>query len=817
MYLFYLEVISLHIVVKVAKNKSIIDFKLFNHKVDRAVTYRELDKLVSNGGYDLVILEDIDAKKTDIIKKVAAQVRTALVCGRALEYAEQVNIAESLGIDIITQAGEVDDYINRISGETVKFKGNTEKAEVETYVETADTPQSDIEDTDDPVVIEEDTEDMPSETTDVDTEAEKVAEYALNDVDKTVSNNAVESDKDGNNKEVNTGDAVSTNIGIHEHVGVNPIAQGFSAEILLDQIEQYKRQSADFEKDIDKLTERLRNAEQERDDYSDKVNDLQHKLEVYKDSSGDKDIRIESYVSELSSLRGENKELRDKTAGLEETVKTLQESLNNETGQLSSEKNDLVERLEECKKESAETFKKYNELVERVVETRKGVIDVLGILSEGKDNTVTAETVDTAVLLDSVKYICEQFIGVYDKYIEYKSSCENAESIKENLTRQSEERGIKIQQLTKEVTDCKEIIVNRDNTIKQQKDKIDAFELSKASEFRDINSQLSESKGAVESLKNELNSTKMELDSKNKYTNELYENVISLEKELSNRDSEIQKLKDDLRALKLSAGTSTGGTVSLSRGYTGSARIVQVFGSGSYGVTTMAMTLSHRFIGKKVIFLDFDLVSPKADSWFGINPVCDSLVDIENPVDKTGVAALLNNGTNYVIRNFDRIVKRRISQRDFVLDYFSGIYNTPMSSKVYSVDYSLLFNFLSDRYDYIVVDSGRIGSSDAYDSVIRTINDMAYRNVVITLSDKFDIRTQKVKMDYANIDMSKSIWVMNMGDNNVITSDVKNMLGNIKMVKIAKVLNYYGIKKPMDIAVPMLKLKIDDIVKSICI
>lgn len=790
-----LEVISLHIAIKVAKGKSIIDFKLFNHKVDRAVTYKELGKLVDNGGYDLVILEDIDASKVDIVKNVASKVRTALVCGRALEYAEQVNIAESIGIDVITQAGEVDDYINRISGETVKFKGNSEKVEVEPYTET----QEPVKEEDDGIVVVEDTDENTEIITDTDEDTvTKVAEYALNDVEKPV---------------VNVDNSSNTNVGIN----VNPIAQGFSAEILLDQIEQYKRQSADFEKDIDKLTERLRNAEQERDDYSEQVNDLQHKLEVYKDSSGDKDIRIESYVSELSSLRGENKELRDKTEGLEATVKTLQESLNSETGQLATEKNDLIDRLEECKKESSETFKKYNELVEKVIEARKGIIDVLGILSDGKDTTVTADTVDTAIILNSIQYICEQFRGMYDKYLEYRSGFEEVTSIKENLAKQSEEHLSKIQQLEREITNYKDLLSNKDETIRQQNEKINAFNADKASEFRDISTQLNESNASLSMTKSELESTKAELDSKNKYTSELSMNVIKLEKELSSRDTEIQRLNNEMRALKLSSGTSAGGTVSLSKGYTGSARIIQVFGSGSYGVTTMAMTLSHKFIGKRVIFLDFDLVSPKADSWFGINPVCDSLVDIENPVDKTGVAALLNNGTNYVIRNFDKIVKHRINQRDFVLDYFSGVYNTPQSSKVYSIDYSLLFNFLSDRYDYIVVDSGRLGSSDAYDSVIRTINDMAHKNVVITLSDKFDIRTQKVKMDYASIDMNKSIWVMNMGDNNVITSDIKKMLGDIKMVKIAKVLNYYGIKKPMDIAVPMLKIKIDEIVKSICI
>lgn len=791
----------MHIVVKVAKNKSIIDFKLFNHKVDRAVTYRELDKLVSNGGYDLVILEDIDEKKTDIIKKVAAQVRTALVCGRALEYAEQVNIAESLGIDIITQAGELDDYINRISGETIKFRGNTTKAEVEEYKDALDDNVAD-DDNEPGIVVEDATDDSVVDGSDNDDEVNKVAEYALNDVDKSSKSD----------------DTVVNDSVLRDNVVItdDPIKQGFSAEILLDQIEQYKRQSRDFEKDIDKLTERLRAVESERDDLSDTVDDLRHKIDTYKDNIGDNSVKIESYVSELSSLRAENKELKNKIESLSKTVKTLQSSLNSETAQLSGEKNNLIEQLEECKKESSEIFNKYNNLVNRVIDTRGSVAEALRMTSDGADKSVDAETSDTQVILNAMENICKSFVKVYEENIKVQSEISALKGINENLTIQSGEQSSKIQQLNEKVALCEDLISDKDKTIEQQKNEINSFNERKAAEFRELTEKVNTNSSIVSGLRVELKSTKEELESKSRYASELSANIIELEKEISSKESEIATLNSDLQALKMTSDSTTGGTISLSKGYSGSARIIQVFGSGSYGVTTMAMTLSHRFIGKKVIFLDFDLVSPKADSWFGINPVCEALVDITNPVDKTGVAALLNRGTNYVIRNFDKIVKRRISQRDFVLDYFSGIYNTPLSSKIYSIDYSLLFNFLGDRYDYIVVDSGRIGSSDAYDSVIRTINDIAHKNVIITLSDKFDIRTQKVKMDYANIDINKCIWVMNMGDNNVISAEVKKMLGDIKMVKIAKVLNYYGIKKPMDIAVPMLKLKIDDIVKNIC-
>ena len=87
----------LNIIIKVARGKSIINFKFFNHKVDRAVTMKELMKKVSTNKYDLVLFEEIDEHEKQKIENISSIVKTALVCGREKEYAKQVELANSIG------------------------------------------------------------------------------------------------------------------------------------------------------------------------------------------------------------------------------------------------------------------------------------------------------------------------------------------------------------------------------------------------------------------------------------------------------------------------------------------------------------------------------------------------------------------------------------------------------------------------------------------------------------------------------------------------------------------------------------------------
>ena len=804
----------MNIIIKVARGKSIINFKFFNHKVDRAVTMKELMKKVSTNEYDLVLFEEIDKQDEQKIKNISSIVRTALVCGREKEYAQQVELANSIGIDVIAQSGEIDDYIKRNTGESIKFTGNGEDeshiGDIEEYDDSKINKPVVAEDDEDDenvnIVVEDDTDEVErglgkiEENIPVisenDSEVERVVQYALGEEHKSESKDATE-------------------VTVEETV-VAPILSGASSDEIekyLDEIEQLKRQSADFIKDIDRLTKELADAEELKTQYSGELETTKSELGETQIELSNAKESVNQYIAKVGEQANEIAKHLDTIESLNEKIETLQSSLNSETSDLTSEKNALIEELKGIKEELKETLEKYNKLISKIISLRGKVIESYLCFTSAENIGIDAETSDFEVILDKAIDIMDKFSDIWNENVRVKGELGSAKGIEDSLNKQISEQEIKIKQLTEEVSAKSDLITDKENEIERQKNIINGFEETKRKEIEDTANDLKTARAEAVAVTQKFNMVNSQLVEKEKYISELSKQVINLEKEASEQSNKIKSLENELYAAKLSANSVSGGTVSMSRGYNGSAKIIQVFGSGSYGITTVAMTIAHRFINKRVLFIDLDLVSPKADGWFGINPVCDGLVDIQDTINKTGVAALVNNGTPYVIRNFDKIVKHKIKQRDYVLDYFSGIYNTPQSSKIYSIDYTMLFSYLSDMYDYIVVDSGRIGSSDAYDSVIRTINDMAYKNVIVTSSDKYDIRTQKVKMDYTNIDLSKSIWVANLADTNVISPEIKKLTGGIKLVQLVKVLNYYGMKKPMDIAVPMVKPKIDEIMR----
>lgn len=775
---------------------------------------KELMKKVSTNKYDLVLFEEIDEHEKQKIENISSIVKTALVCGREKEYAKQVELANSIGIDIIAQSGEIDDYIKRNTGESIKFTGNGKDesniGDIEEYDDSKiNKPAAKDDDEDDEnvnIVVEDDTddierglgkkeEDIPS-TPEDDSEVERVVQYALGEENK-------KEDKDTTEAPV-------------EEVVVSPVLSGVSSdevEKYLDEIEQLKRQSDDFIKDIDRLTKELEEAKELKAQYSGELETTKSELGETKVELSNAKESVTQYITKVGEQSNKINELTETINSLNEKIETLQSSLNSETSDLTSEKNALIEELKGIKEELKETIGKYNKLIDKIVSLRGKIIESYLCFTSAENIGIDTETSDFELILDKATDIMSKFSDIWNENARVKGELGSAKGIEDSLNKQVSEQEIKIKQLTEEVSAKSDLITDKENEIERQKNIINGFEETKRKEMEDTTNELKTARAEVVAVTQKFNMANTQLVDKEKYIGELSKQVITLEKEASEQSKKIESLENELYAAKLSASNIAGGTVSMSRGYNGSAKIIQVFGSGSYGITTVAMTIAHRFINKRVLFIDLDLVSPKADGWFSINPVCDGLVDIQDTINKTGVAALVNNGTPYVIRNFDKIVKHKIKQRDYVLDYFSGIYTTPQSSKLYSIDYTMLFSYLSDMYDYIIVDSGRIGSSDTYDSVIRTINDMSHRNVIVTSSDKYDIRTQKVKMDYTNIDLSKSIWVTNLADTNVISPEVKKLTGGVKLVQLIKVLNYYGIKKPMDIAVPMVKPKIDEIMR----
>ena len=956
-----------------------INFKIYNHELDRAITFRELEAKVKANEYDLIILEDIEDKHLQLIENVAKLVKTCLVCGRALEYSRQVEMANSIGIDIVEQTGALDDYVKQLCGVSTKFRGiaiqgKAVSSDTETVKESERAQQTQEEPV---VVVESGSDGSGDNSTDNDNregvtpengertedgEADKIIHAVMPEIEGI--------DDSGEKEDTRTDDVITEEIVeeepaepaepavtvIRENVEINGVDLD---EIRKrdEEIAELKSQISSLNREVNGLRGSLNSAETGGNAAENRIKQLEKELDTRRSELDAAKGKADSIASQLKEKEAELKDSiatvatltsksaaseseleasRAKVAELEGTIATMKESASssgNEVGALTAELGterakvaELEKQVEALEKEKAAlegSVKELNEKVETLESDKrlasiekesleKKISELEGKINElnssinsyvNKTNSLQAEVdngksqitalqttlqntektlsedrtnwgTERAQLKGDYEGLQQRYTGVVNMIVEYKRDIMTAlkeagdetsggigvdtadpvvilggvKKIADGLVKAINESRSKDQlvsgakgQIDAANAEKEAIAADRDHlrsecsTLRNERDEknklidvyvsqisqlngqIGQYDVQKAAEQKQLQDEVDKYKAQVSVSQGEVNQLRSELAGARNYSAQLSDQLVESERAVSEEKANNERLEKEMEALKQNQGVSaTGGTISMNRGYNGRAKIIQVIGSGSYGTTTTAMTIAQRFIGRRVLYLDLDLVSPKADSWFNINPVCDMLTDIQDPLGRTGVAALIEQGTPYVIRNYHSIVKHKINQGNYVLDYFSGTYKTPLSSKIYTVDYSLLFNFIGNDYDYIVVDSGRLGSSDVYDSVIRTISEMAYKNVVVTTGDKFEIRTQRVKIDYTKIPLGTLVWVVNMSNSNVVGQDIKKIIGpTIKIVQFMRVPEYFSIKRPLDIAVPMLKPKVDELMHSV--
>ena len=200
--------------------------------------------------------------------------------------------------------------------------------------------------------------------------------------------------------------------------------------------------------------------------------------------------------------------------------------------------------------------------------------------------------------------------------------------------------------------------------------------------------------------------------------------------------------------------------------YSGKGLIIPVFGCGSFGITTTAMSIANKLAqNSSVLYIDFDLVMPKADGWFNTSPVVKGLPDQSlGNSSHTALSILMDKQigyfiqySNYIVHNISSSTRGRGK-----LDYIGGLYAKQDSVKLVSADYTTFFNYCGNNYDYVIVDMGKLGCSDIGDQLIKIVSDIAYRNVVVTTNDKFEVRTFSVRLTQNKIDKNNVAWLLNM-------------------------------------------------------
>ena len=153
---------------------------------------------------------------------------------------------------------------------------------------------------------------------------------------------------------------------------------------------------------------------------------------------------------------------------------------------------------------------------------------------------------------------------------------------------------------------------------------------------------------------------------------------------------------------------------------------------------------------------------------------------------------------DFFVENYEGIINRAIKTRRGNIDYISGFYMRPKNTSVVAVDYTSFMNFCGERYDYIVMDLGKIGYSEINDTIIKMVSDIAYKNILVTTNDRFEIRTLSMKLEDNSIVDYNTVWVINMCGNTNLDDASKRFINSSEYVMIPFSSNLWGKRMDFD-------------------
>ena len=261
------------------------------------------------------------------------------------------------------------------------------------------------------------------------------------------------------------------------------------------------------------------------------------------------------------------------------------------------------------------------------------------------------------------------------------------------------------------------------------------------------------------SLKEQLGVSKKTVEDRNNDINELNQKVTQL-------NTQVRQMKEALNAISSTNSVDvTLGSIQRSM-YSGSAHIITVFGTGGCGTTTTAMSLAN-YVGSSanVLFIDFDIVSPTADAWFKVPPMIkDSFCSILDNKKRSGLGIFYELGADLFEKNLSKIIQHcemSKGSKGGHVDYISGTYYRVDEGKIINADYAQLLNLLGNKYEYIIIDAGRIGNSRINDELLKILVAISEKNIIVSKNDVFDIRMLMLKLSDNKFDTSNLRLLVN--------------------------------------------------------
>lgn len=549
-----------------------------------------------------------------------------------------------------------------------------------------------------------------------------------------------------------------------------------------------------------------------------------------------KDI-IKDNEAHIEKLEGNIKELTEQNQIDKSTINELESTIEKLNEKLKSRKEELDKLNEQIKngeltsdelKEANKTIEELNSEIDSLkisVEHHNNVVLKLRNKIDVKNDIIQKESVARQTAIKFSNKIIAELLRVKQELREANIKNDRNKEIISALQTSGEDNSSIMQEQTQEIARLRSEIEECDKKIKESISNItyEKTELQKkldevqeeynnqTDELKKLETQyevlkstcifdeagaksLIESNEALESinatLRNQLNESKKELESV-KNNNRILEN--------SNKILEEQNSKLVTNLKSISSSPNSGSNTVRKINYTGHATLIPVFGCGSYGITTMAISMAKKLsLYSKVVIVDFDLVTPKMDTWFRRPPDCIKVEGYtKNNINYTSLRLFFDRGLDFFKNNMPNLIATIDSTTNCGLDYIGGVYNRLENYKLSSADINGLLNLLGTYYDYIVIDLGKLGCSEINDSLIKEITDSASSSVAITTSDKIEMRNFKSKLNTCKININKIAWLLNMCTNAGLDDRHRQILSPSRYMTMPFNSNYYGNKIPL--------------------
>ena len=502
---------------------------------------------------------------------------------------------------------------------------------------------------------------------------------------------------------------------------------------LLSEIDSLKSQLSASYETIESLSSERESVESEYRDIKARVEKLLLDTKVTEVVIGGTDI--EDYEQKIADLESELDNLRLQAVEVEELKRGLTEL---------TEKVALKEREEVALRQEIETLRDNSEAE--------------GLKVAVADSLSDRETV-AELLRDAVEALTR-----YEK---------EAESLKSNAREASEyakELKGSADALRTEISTLRGIVSEKEHRLVEQ---------GEESERR-----ISALTASRDSLNRELNRLKGELSG----SSGLRERLEAAESALKTRDSEVASLRG-----QLSSGVKE---LNIKFRYGGRASLVPVFGGSSSGITATAVTIAKQLKGRTLL-VDLDIVSPKVDSYLGVNPIKSGL-DIQNQLLRTGLGSYLERGLDYFIANKREIITKITKRTDgTALDYLSGLYTSVSADKFITNDLGRLLDYLGGDYDYIVCDLGKIAGNEVQNQIIGSVCAGSGISVCVSQNDKSDARSLALRISGISL-RGKLMWVLNFARSREMDGITSKCVGKSKYAYMMFDTEGFGARQTLD-------------------